>query len=97
MTQSTMHVSASHGERVTIFVDNQPVEARLGETVASALLAQGLRILRRTDRHDAPRGLFCGMGVCYDCLVTIDGIGHCRACLSPVCANMRVETGTVTS
>lgn len=94
MAPSTLHVPGSRGDPVTILVDDEPVEARIGETVASALLAHGRRVLRRTDRRGAPRGLFCGIGVCYDCLVTVDGIGHRRACLTPVHANLRVETGT---
>ena len=70
-------------QALTVQVDGEPVPAFAGESVATVLLAQGRRTLRHT-KHGAPRGLFCGMGVCFDCLVTIDGLENVRACLTPV-------------
>lgn len=81
------------GEKLTIEVDGQPVEVFDGETVATALLASGHRTFRHTDRAQVPRGLFCGMGVCFDCLVTVDGVPYMRACMTPVRSGMVVETG----
>ena len=78
---------------VTVTVDGDPVQAYPGETVATVLLAAGRRTFRHTDQLHAPRGLFCGMGVCFDCLVTIDGQANVRACMTPVQAGMVVETG----
>ena len=52
-----------------------------GQTVAAALLAAGIRSWRSTRQHAAPRGLFCGIGACYDCLVTINNTPAQRACL----------------
>ncbi len=52
-----------------------------GQTVAAALIAAGIRSWRRTRGEGAPRGLFCGIGACYDCLVTINGQPAQRACL----------------
>jgi hypothetical protein len=63
-----------------------------GETVAAALLADGRRAFRRTVRRGEPRGLLCGMGVCFDCLVRVDGRPNVRACQTPVAEGMRVET-----
>jgi aerobic-type carbon monoxide dehydrogenase small subunit (CoxS/CutS family) len=60
--------------------------------VAAALLAAGKRSLRVTPRRGEPRGLFCGMGVCFDCLVEVDGRPSVRACRTTVKAGMRVET-----
>ena len=54
-----------------------------GQSVAAALIAAGIRSWRTTRREGAPRGLFCGIGACYDCLVTIDGVPDQRACLVP--------------
>jgi NADH dehydrogenase/NADH:ubiquinone oxidoreductase subunit G len=54
-----------------------------GETVAAALLAAGIRSWRTNRRESAPRGLFCGIGACYDCLVTINDSPPLRACLAP--------------
>jgi predicted molibdopterin-dependent oxidoreductase YjgC len=73
-----------------IEVNGQPVPARPGQTVAAALLAAGRRIFRHTP-SGAPRGLFCGMGVCFDCLVTIDGLRDQRACMTPARPGMHVQ------
>ena len=54
-----------------------------GHTVAAALIAAGIRSWRTTRRETAPRGLFCGIGACYDCLVTINNGPPRRACLAP--------------
>lgn len=79
------------GQAVTITVDGVPLQAYLGETIAGALLANGQRAWRRTEIGE-PRGLFCGMGICYDCLVTVDGVPNVRACITPVIESMVVET-----
>ena len=83
---------AQRGQAVTIIVDGVPVQAYLGETVAGVLLAQGRRAWRRTAKTGQPRGLFCGMGVCFDCLVTVDGHPGVRACITPVADGMVVQT-----
>ena len=80
-------------QTVEVLVDGEIVQAYLGEMVGTVLLAQGRLTFRHTDRGHSPRGLFCGMGVCFDCLVTIDGQPNVRACLTPVQAGMVVETG----
>jgi hypothetical protein len=72
--------------------DGQDLPAYEGETVAAALLAAGRRAFGSTGRRGAPRGLFCGMGVCFDCLVCIDGRPNQRACRVPVADGMRVES-----
>lgn len=80
------------GQKVEIFIDGRPVEAYTGETIAAVFVAEGIRTFRHTTKRDEPRGLFCGMGVCYECLVTVDGVHAVRACMTPVTAGMRVET-----
>lgn len=82
------HGTASVG----IEVDGERVEALAGESLATALLASGRRVFRRT-ASGAPRGPFCNMGVCFDCVVTVDGEAGVRACMTTVRAGMRVETG----
>jgi D-hydroxyproline dehydrogenase subunit gamma len=77
---------------IQIQVDGKPIEAYEGETIAAALLASGIRIFHLSRKRKEPRGLFCGMGVCYECLVTVDGINDIRACLTPVIEGMQVET-----
>jgi len=77
-------------EAVGITFDGRPIPALPGETVAAALSAAGEMVLRYT-ASGAPRGLHCGMGACFDCLVTIDGRANQRACLAKVEPGMRVE------
>jgi predicted molibdopterin-dependent oxidoreductase YjgC len=79
------------GPAVTITVDGTPVQTYLGETIAGALLANGQRTWRRTQGGE-PRGLFCGMGICFDCIVTVDSVPGVRACMTPVAEGMVVET-----
>lgn len=71
--------------------DGRPIEARRGETVAAALAANGVMALRTT-RGGSARGLFCGMGVCQDCLVEIDGRPNQRACMTKIERPMAVRT-----
>jgi glycine/D-amino acid oxidase-like deaminating enzyme len=79
------------GRRVSIEVDGRPVEALEGESVAAALAAAGVRRLRDA-RSGEPRGVWCGMGACFECVVAIDGRPDQRACLAEVRDGMRVAT-----
>jgi predicted molibdopterin-dependent oxidoreductase YjgC len=83
---------AEAGTAVALTVDGKPVRARSGDTVAAALLAGGIDHCRTTPVTGAPRAPYCLMGVCFDCLVTIDGVGSRQACLVPVREGMKVET-----
>jgi NADPH-dependent 2,4-dienoyl-CoA reductase/sulfur reductase-like enzyme len=74
-------VAAGAGELISF--DGRPIEAVPGMTVAAALTAAGIRVVGTT-RSGAPRGPFCGMGVCHGCLVEIDGRPDRRACLARV-------------
>lgn len=71
--------------------EGETVEGRPGQTVAAALLAAGHRTLRTTRFGDHPRGLFCGIGACFDCLVVHNGVPGTRACLTPVADGDVVE------
>ena len=62
--------------------DGRPVTARPGQSLAAALTEAGVRAFRDTV-GGAERGVFCGMGVCQDCLVTVDGTPNRRACMTP--------------
>jgi predicted molibdopterin-dependent oxidoreductase YjgC len=86
------HDDVSRGEAVEVEMDGEKVTAYLGETVAAALMAGGIRVFRETFRRGRPRGLFCGMGVCFDCLVEVDGRPNTRACMTYVAAGMRIAT-----
>ncbi|MBL8662064.1 MAG: (2Fe-2S)-binding protein [Candidatus Odyssella sp.] len=77
---------------LAIRVDGVAVPARAGESVAAAMLAAGLLRFRDAPAGGAPRGPYCMMGACFDCLVTIDGVGNRQACLETVREGMAVET-----
>lgn len=83
---------AEAGAPVALTIDGRTVQARGGDTVAAALLAARIGHCRTTPVTGAPRAPYCLMGVCFDCLVTIDGIGSRQACLVPVRDGMTVET-----
>lgn len=77
---------------VRITFDGTAIEAREGDTVAAALLAANVVSCRTTPVSGAPRAPYCMMGVCFDCLVVIDGVGNKQSCLVPVREGMAVET-----
>jgi len=78
------------GPSLEITIDGRPVAAFAGETVAAVLFAADIVMTRRTQRG-SPRGVFCGMGVCFDCLVVVDGVPNTRACMTWVSDGMRIE------
>jgi len=82
----------SGGRTVTIYFDGRPVRALEGEPIAAALLAAGVCTMRTTPRLGEPRGVFCAIGRCTDCLMTMDGTPNVRMCVTPVREGMRIET-----
>ncbi len=76
---------------VRMTFEGREVLARVGDTVAAALLAAGETTVRTTPRSGAPRGPFCLMGVCFDCLMVIDGQANRQACQVLVRDGMRVS------
>jgi predicted molibdopterin-dependent oxidoreductase YjgC len=87
-----MTAAVERGRTLSMLVDGRRLEAYEGESIAAALLASGSRTTRWTVRAGEPRGYFCGMGVCQDCLVTVDGLPNVRACMTPARDGLRVET-----
>jgi D-hydroxyproline dehydrogenase subunit gamma len=78
------------GPELEVFLDGRPARAFAGETVATVLIAEeGLRT--RLTASGAPRGIYCGMGVCFDCLVVVDGVPNTRACTTLVADGMTIE------
>jgi predicted molibdopterin-dependent oxidoreductase YjgC len=80
------------GDVIAFTIDGRAAQARASDTVAAALLAAGVDHCRTTPVSGEKRAPYCMMGVCFECLVTIDGVGNRQACLIPVGAGMRVET-----
>ena len=71
--------------------EGQPIQAYPGETVGAALMTAGITTFRTTRRGGRPRGLFCGIGICFDCLVVVEGRLNQRACLTPATPGLQVE------
>jgi len=76
---------------VTVTIEGQPVVVPAGETVAAAVLASGLGHTRTTPVSDTPRAPFCLMGVCYECLMVINGQPNQLACREVVDEGMTIE------
>ena len=77
---------------LSILWEGQPLACRSGDSVAAALLAAGVADCRDTPVRGVPRGPFCMMGVCFECVVIVDGISNRQGCLVEVRPGMRVET-----
>ena len=82
----------SRGTSFEIDIDGQKVMAYEGETLATVLMATGIRAFEHHVHPYAPSRLFCGMGTCQQCLVTIDDLPNCQACQTPVHPDMKVKT-----
>ena len=76
---------------VTVTIEGQPVAVPAGETVAAAVLVSGIGHTRTTPISDTPRAPFCLMGVCYECLMVINGQANQRACREVVEEGMTIE------
>ena len=77
---------------VTIIVDGKEIPAVEGEPILSALLASGIKVANISPKHHEPRGYFCGIGRCTNCVMTVNGNPNVRTCVTPVEAGMVVET-----
>ncbi len=76
----------------TFEFDGRQIPFRAGQSVGAALIAAGVRSWRSTRIEGRPRGLFCGIGVCFDCLVVVDGRPNERACRVAAAEEMSVDT-----
>ncbi len=80
----------SESKNIVFQVDGEDVHAQEGQTIAEALLNKGVSTMRHTNKG-GPRGAFCGMGVCYECRMIVNGLPNTRACVTPVTADCIVE------
>ncbi len=79
------------GDTIRFTFDGKAMTARAGDSVAAALLAAGVTACRTSPVSGAARAPYCMMGVCFECLVAIDGVGNRQGCLIPVREGMRIE------
>ncbi len=78
--------------KVIIYVDGREIEALEGEPIAAALMSVGIRIFRKTVKTGEPRGLYCGIGQCNDCIMEVNGVSNVRTCVTLVESGMLIKT-----
>jgi predicted molibdopterin-dependent oxidoreductase YjgC len=79
-------------KKVTIFIDGKGIAAFEGESIAAAMYAAGMRVHRTTPKNGEPRGVFCNIGRCTDCIMKVDGQPNVRTCVTGVKDGMVVES-----
>ena len=82
-------------EEISFTFDGDLYKGYQGDTIASALLAQGVRQLRVHEKSGRPKGIYCNIGHCFECRVTVDGKTGIRACMTEISEGMVVESGKV--
>ena len=80
------------GRKVRFTFDGQPMEGFEGEPVAVALRSHGVMVHRYTTKRNDPRGVFCAIGRCTDCIMVVDGVPNVRTCVEPLREGMVVQT-----
>jgi sarcosine oxidase subunit alpha len=82
----------NRGAAIPIALGDCSLLAHEGESIASALFRAGVTTCKLMPPDAQPRGYYCGMGVCFECVVHVEGLGEVRACRTPVAKDMRVRT-----
>lgn len=80
------------GKPITFTFDGKEVKGFEGEPIAAALKAEGLMVHRYTQKEHKPRGIFCAIGRCTDCVMIVDGVPNVRTCITPLKEGMDVKT-----
>jgi predicted molibdopterin-dependent oxidoreductase YjgC len=94
---SPLDLADAHpGPAFTVTLDGRPIDVLPGQTVAAALWTAGVTSWRTTRGEGRPRGVFCGIGICFDCLITLNDRPNQRACLAPLQPGdtIRTQNGT---
>jgi predicted molibdopterin-dependent oxidoreductase YjgC len=78
-------------DEVTVTIEGKPYTAIRGEMIAATLMANGITLHRYTAHQQEPRGIFCGIGQCTDCVMTVNGKPNVRTCITPVEEGMVIE------
>lgn len=91
ITQHPILGELPESRNITIYFNDQAIVAREGDTIAAALTAAGVRVFHHSHRRKEPRGLFCAIGHCTDCVMTVDGIKNVKTCMTLVRPGMHIE------
>jgi aerobic-type carbon monoxide dehydrogenase small subunit (CoxS/CutS family) len=78
-------------QTITFTFNGNPIQCEEGKSIAAALIDSDQRELRKTRFGDEPRSIFCGIGICFDCVVVINGVANQRSCLIEARDGMKVE------
>ena len=92
MSDLRVHKGVESSEKFEIEVDGEKLIAYEGETIAAVLMAAGHRTLRHTPKRNHPRGMYCGIGLCHECMMVINGVANTRACQTLATPGCKVET-----
>lgn len=84
-------IEQAGSDSVTVRIENREFQVPAGISVAAAVLLCGFRKVRNTPLSDSPRLPYCMMGICFDCLMCIDGVPNQQACLVEVRNNMTID------
>lgn len=87
-----VQTGVARGRCFEIEADGNRILAHEGETIAAALLAAGKRICRNTTKKKEPRGVYCGIGICFECRMIVDGKPNTRVCQTLATPNCKVQT-----
>lgn len=79
-------------EQVSFTFNEKKYHGMKGEPIAAAILANGVRTLRHHEEKATPRGIYCNIGHCFECRVTVDGKQGVRSCLTPLESGMVIES-----
>jgi predicted molibdopterin-dependent oxidoreductase YjgC len=80
------------GKQIKLIVDGNKIDAYEGEMIATALVAAGIKVFRYTTKNNEPRGLFCAIGRCTDCVMEVNGRPNVRTCVTSAEDNMVINT-----
>lgn len=80
------------GPKVAFYYNGKEMEGYAGEPIAAALMAKGVKVHRHTAKRNMPRGVYCAIGRCTDCVMVVDGEPNVRTCITPLKEGMKVET-----
>ncbi|MEN9324523.1 MAG: hypothetical protein RL414_277 [Actinomycetota bacterium] len=79
-------------EKISFTFNGRQVQCEPGQSIAAAVINTGTLSLRTTRFGEEPRSIFCGIGICFDCVVVVDGVANQRACLVTAQSGMKVES-----
>jgi len=80
------------GKKIKFTLDGKVFEGYEGEPIASALVAEEIKVLSRSIKYHRPRGFFCAVGKCSSCLMKVNGIPNVRTCVTKLKEGMKIET-----